>query len=61
MFKRLIIRQMYNYLNTNNLTYEQQYGFRSGDSLELATIKLINTIIQNMDNSRIPKTQVALF
>ena len=48
--------QIYNYFNTNRLLCEQQYGFRSGHSTELATVKLIDNIIQNMDNTRITKT-----
>ena len=39
----------------------QQHGFRSGHSTELATIKLIDNIIQTMDNTRITKTPVTLF
>ena len=40
---------------------EQQYGFRSGHSTELATVKLIDSIIQNMENTRITKTSVIVF
>ena len=40
---------------------EQQYRFRSGHSTELATVKLIDNIIQNMDNTRITKTPVTVF
>ena len=39
----------------------QHYGFRSGHSTELATIKLKDNIIQNMDNTRITKTSVTVF
>ena len=53
--------QIYNYFNTNNLLCEQQYGFRSGHLTKLATIKLIDSIIQNIDNTRLTKTPVILF
>ena len=61
VFEHLIFGQIYNYFNTNSLLCEQQYRFRSGHSTELATIKLIDNIIQNMDNTRITKTPVTLF
>ena len=61
VFERLIFGKIYNYINTNSLLCEQQYGFRSGHSTELATIKLIDKIIQYMDNTRISKTPVTLF
>ena len=60
VFERLMFGQIYNYFNTNRLLCEQQYGFRSGHSTELATVKLIDTIIQNMDNTRITKTPVTV-
>ena len=63
VFERLIFGQINNYFNIYNLLCDQQYGFRSGHSTESATgtIKLIDTIIQNMDNTRITKTPVTLF
>ena len=38
----------------NNLITEQQYGFRSNHSTELATLKLTDTIMCKLDNSHIP-------
>ena len=46
--------QLYAFLNENNLITEQQYGFRSNHSTELATLKLTNTIMYELDNSHIP-------
>ena len=44
-FERLIFSEIYNYFNKNNVLGEQQYGFGSGQSMELATFKLIDYII----------------
>ena len=40
IFERVIHTQLYNYLSENELLCEQQYGFRSQHSTELAAIKL---------------------
>ena len=50
--------QLYAFLNENNLITEQQYGFRSNHSTELATLKLTDTIMYELDNSHIP---IAIF
>ena len=50
--------QFYAFLNGINLITEQQYGFRSNHSTELATLKLMDTIMYELDNSHIP---VAIF
>ena len=46
--------QLYDYLCENNFLCEQQYGFRSKDSTELATIKLVDYLLKNMDDNHIP-------
>ena len=38
----------------NNLLCEQQYGFRSKHSTELATIKLVDYLLKKMDDNHIP-------
>ena len=38
--------------NVNNLLSEQQYGFRSQHSTELASVKLVDFILKEMDNIR---------
>ena len=52
---------MYDYFNTTSLLCEQQYGFRSKHSTELAAIKLVDNIIENLDNIKTVKTPVAIF
>ena len=42
--------QLYSYLNAKNLLSEQQYGFRSQHSTELACVKLVDYITTEMDN-----------
>ena len=50
IFERVMFIQLYSYLNANNLLSEQQYGFRSQYSTELACVKLVDYITTEMDN-----------
>ena len=45
----------------NNLLSEQQYGFRSQHSTELACVKLVDCILKNMDNIRDVKIPTSIF
>ena len=54
IIERVMHSQLYAFLNDNNLITEQQYGFRSNHSTELATLKLTDTIMYELDNSHIP-------
>ena len=53
--------QLYNYFNVNNLLTEQQYGFRSKHSTELAPIKLVDYIIMEMDDPKTTKTPTTVY
>ena len=53
VFERVIHIQLYDYFCKNNIC-EQQYGFRSKHSTELATIKLVDYLVKNMDKNFIP-------
>ena len=61
VFERVIFSQLYNYFNVNGLLSEQQYGFRSNHSTELATIKLVDSILQDLDDTHNKKSPVAIF
>ena len=54
VFERVIFEQLYNYLNSLNLFYHGQYGFRENHSTELAALELINRIIQYLDKGETP-------
>ena len=41
-------------MSENELLCEQQYGFRSQHSIELAAIKLVDYLTHNMDTNKIP-------
>ena len=49
-------KQLYQYFNENILLCEQQYGFRSQHSTELAAVKLVDYIIKEMDCNKKVKT-----
>ena len=53
--------QLYSYFNANHLLSEQQYGFRSQHSTELACVKLVDYIFKEMDNIRDIKIPAAIF
>ena len=54
IFSKLFERVMYNrltgYLDTNNILYQHQYGFRKGHSTDLAIITVIEDIKQALEN-----------
>ena len=62
IFERVMYNiQLYTYFNANNLLSEQQYGFRSQHSTELACVKLVDYIYKNMDNIRDVKIPASIF
>ena len=46
--------QLIDYFTPNNLFCFQQFGFRLGYSTELATLRLANHIILEIDNNKVP-------
>ena len=52
IFERVMYIQLYTYFNVNNLLSEQQYGFRSQHSTEIACVKLVDYILKEIDNIR---------
>ena len=61
VFERVMYTQLYNYFNVNNLLTEQQYGFRSKHSTGLASIKLVDYIIMEMDDPKTTKTPTTVY
>ena len=61
VFERVMYTQLYNYFNVNNLLTEQQYIFRSKHSTELASIKLVDYIIMEMDDLKTTKTSTTVY
>ena len=58
VFEKIIYNQLYQYLNSNNLFYKSQYGFRKNHSTELAALELIDRIKCDFEQGNIP---VAIF
>ena len=54
IFERTMYDQIYNYFQNNELFYNSQYGFRKNHSTELATLEIIDRIIQEMDKYNTP-------
>lgn len=54
VFEKILYDQIYNYFTEHNLFYNSQYGFRKHHSTEFATLEMIDKIINDMDNNKIP-------
>ena len=49
IFERIIYDQLYAYFDNNNILSEEQYGFRTKHSTELAAVKLVDYIKNEID------------
>ena len=54
VLERVMHNQLSHYLTSNNLLYDNQYGFRKSHSTEMAALELINRIISAMDKNELP-------
>ena len=52
VFEHVLYTQIYDYFSINSLLCEEQYGFQSKHSTELATIKLVDNIIKDMNDNK---------
>ena len=55
-FSKLVYNQLYKYFTKNKLFHENQYGFRTKHSTELAVTELNDRILINIDNKNLPLT-----
>ena len=54
VLEKIVLDQIKSYFTSHNLLYNNQYGFRSHHSTELATMHLIDKIITSMDEGLFP-------
>ena len=54
LFEYVIFDQLFSYMENNKLLTMHQYGFRSGHSTELATLRLVDHLVKEMDQYNIP-------
>ena len=54
MFERIIYDQLYAYFDNNNILSEEQYGFCTKHSTELAAVKLVDYIKNEIDAKYTP-------
>ena len=54
IFEKVIYIQLYDYVKLHKLLYRSQYGFRSEHSTELAALELVDRLIQDMDDGKVP-------
>ena len=54
VFETVIFDQLTEYFTNNNLFSSQQYGFRKNASTELAALELIDRLLTQMKDSKIP-------
>ena len=46
--------ELLKYMEDNRLFYKDQFGFRPGHSTGLASLKFVDTLVQQMDNFYVP-------
>ena len=56
ILEKAVHQQLYNFLETNNLLYDCQYGFRKGRSTKLATTLFWDKIRKEIDKDRMVGT-----
>ena len=54
VFEKIVFDQLYDYLITNGLSFESQYGFKKQHSTKLAALELTDRIRREMDQGKIP-------
>ena len=54
IYEYVVFEQLSAYMEINGLFYSDQYRFRPGHSTELASVRFVNDLIQQMDTFNIP-------
>ena len=54
LFEKVVYNQLFTYFQKNRLFYNGQYGFRMNHSTELAAIELVDRILKDIDNKKLP-------
>ena len=54
IYEYVVFEQLSAYMETDRLFYSDQYGFRPGHSTELASVRFVNDLIQQIDTFNIP-------
>jgi hypothetical protein len=55
-FEKVVFNQVYDYFTKNNLFYDSQYGFRKLHSTEFACIEMLDRIVTQLDEGKLPIT-----
>ena len=53
ILEKIFYNRLMNFLNSNNLLYLRQYGFRTNMSTSMAIMELVENITTAMDNGRV--------
>ena len=54
LFEKVVHKQLYKYLNSNNLLNNSQYGFRPNHSTEYAAMEFVDHTMHDIDQGNIP-------
>ena len=54
IFEKVVQIQIYEYLNSNNLLFDSQHGFRENHSTETAVVELVDYLKIQIDNMHVP-------
>ena len=61
IFEHDIFDQIVFYLTENSLLSSEQFGFRPGHSKELAALRMIDHIIKQMEDGKLPLCIILIF
>ena len=54
IFEKVILEQLFTYLDDNNLIHRHQYGFRKHNSTEYAALHIVDYLYYKLDLKKIP-------